>query len=400
MKITAPPAHIVFLLNRLAAEGFDGYVVGGSVRDSVMGRPVRDWDLATSAAPVDVARLFPKTVLTGERFGTVTVVLPECSVEVTTFRTESEYTDGRHPGEVEFVSNLEEDLARRDFTMNAMAESVDGELIDPFGGIDDITNGIIKCVGGPNTRFTEDALRMFRALRFSAELGFNIEKETLQAIYANTGLADRISSERVRLELEKTLMSRRPEVDGEMIKIGLLGRFVAVSGKSHDDFKKIVYLPEDPVIRWCVFCGILVGRQYIKSASELLHNMHLDGKTIKTCVRALEIQEFPADRIEIKRLLSKHGDIVVRCAAAVNEVLDETGQGDRPPVLLELTDSVIRSGECITLGGLAVCGRDLLAAGHLPGQKIGETLNKLLDHVIVNPGDNNRETLMKLACKE
>jgi len=394
MKITAPPEHIVFLLNRLASEGFDSFIVGGSVRDSVMGRPVRDWDLATSAAPVDVARIFPKTVLTGERFGTVTVVLPECSVEVTTFRTESKYTDGRHPGEVEFISNLDEDLGRRDFTMNAMAESVDGELFDPFGGIDDITNGIIRCVGGPNTRFTEDALRMFRALRFSAELGFGIEKETLQAIYANTALADRISSERVRVELEKTLMSKRPEVAGEMIKIGLLGRFVAVSGKSHDDFKKIASLPEDPVLRWCVFCGILVSRQYIKSASELLHNIHLDGKTIKICINALEVSEFPADKTDIKRLLSKHGETAVRCAAAVNDVISPA-----PSALLELTDSIIRSGECITLGGLAVCGRDLLALGHSPGRTLGETLNSLLDHVIVNPGENTREALLKLVKK-
>jgi len=169
-----------------------------------MDRPVHDWDLATSATPVDVARLFPKTVQTGEKFGTVTIVLPEGTVEATTFRTEGEYNNGRRPEKVEFISNIAEDLSRRDFTMNAMAQSVDGELIDPFGGLKDIKNGIIRCVGGPNTRFSEDALRMFRAYRFSAQFGFTIETETLHAIYANTGSAERISAERIRIELEKT----------------------------------------------------------------------------------------------------------------------------------------------------------------------------------------------------
>jgi len=394
MKVTAPPGHIVFLLNRLASEGFDSFIVGGSVRDSVMGRPVKDWDLATSAAPVDVARLFPKTVLTGERFGTVTVVLPECSVEVTTFRTEGEYINGRHPGEVEFITDLDEDLSRRDFTINAMAESVDGALYDPYGGIEDIKNGIIRCVGGPNTRFAEDALRMFRALRFSAQLGFSIEKETLQAIYANTALADRISSERIRMELEKTLMSQRPEVAGEMIKTGLLGRFIAVSGKNPDDFKKISSLPEDPLLRWCAFCGILINKLYIKSAVELLHNMHLDGKTIKLCTRALEITSFPVGEIEIKRLLSKNDTFVVRCAAAVGDVLYEDG------TLLATTDRIINSGECISLGELAVSGSDLLTLGHLPGQELGKTLDRLLEHVIENPGDNNREVLIKLILEQ
>jgi len=393
MKITAPPEHIVLILNKLTSEGFDSFIVGGSVRDSVMDRPVKDWDLATSATPVDIARLFPKTVQTGERFGTVTIVLPECSVEVTTFRTEGEYTDGRHPNEVEFVTSLEEDLSRRDFTMNAMAESVDGELIDPFGGIEDINNKIIRCVGGPNTRFTEDALRMFRAFRFSAELGFGVEKETLQAIYANTTLVDRISSERIRSELERVLMSQKPEVAGEMIKIGLLGKFIAVSGKSTDDFKKIAGLPEDPVLRWGVFCGILVNDQYIKSASELLHNLHLDGKTIKTCLRALEITDFPVGDIKLKRLLSKNDPAVVRCAAAIGDVFDESGTGGR----LEQTDRLLKSGECISLGGLAVCGRDLMAQGHPSGRELGETLDRLLDHVINNPGDNVREVLLELA---
>jgi len=390
MKITAPPEHIVSVLNQLTSEGHDSFLVGGSVRDAIMNRPVHDWDLATSATPVDVARLFPKTVLTGERFGTVTVVLPECSVEVTTFRTEGNYQDSRHPEEITFVSNIREDLSRRDFTINAMAESAEGELIDPFGGVEDIKNSIIKCVGGPNTRFSEDALRMFRALRFSAELGFSIEAETLQAIYAGAGAAKRISTERIRLELEKTLLSQRPEVAGEMIKIGLLDRYMGISGKSPGGLEKIAKLPKETTIRWCLFCAILLEKRYINSATELLHDLHLDGKKIKTILRALLIKDFPDDRAGIKRLLSKNETNVVRCAAAVNDAFGKSNS-------LEFTEEILSSGECTTISKLAVTGRDLIKMGHRSGPELGETLQKLLEHVIENPQDNTREVLLKVG---
>ena len=393
MKITEPPDYVTFILNRLASKGYESYLVGGSVRDALLNRPVHDWDIATSAKPVEVASLFPKTVLTGEKFGTVTVVLPECSVEVTTFRTEGNYADGRHPDEVEFVSSINEDLSRRDFTINAIAKSIDGELIDPFGGVSDIEQGIIRCVGGPNTRFSEDALRMYRAIRFSAELGFEIEKETLHAIYANTGLAKNVSSERIRVELEKTLMSQNPEVIGEMIRIGLLGRYITVSGKSPEGLENIRKLPAELTLRGCAFCGVLINNGYIKTATELLHTMHIDGKTIKICLRALAITEFPTETIEIKRLLSKNDAAVVRCAAAVSDVLDKTGEKNS----LKKTDHVIASGECVTLGDLAVTGKDLLELGHSSGRELGETLSRLLEHIIENPEDNKREKLLDIV---
>jgi len=387
MTVTEYPEHIAFILKKFASEGFEAFLVGGCVRDAVMGRPVHDWDLATSAAPVDVARLFEKSILTGEKFGTVTVVVQECPVEVTTFRTEGEYLDGRRPESVEFVSSLEEDLSRRDFTINAMAESIEGELIDPFGGIKDIELGVIRCVGGPNTRFSEDALRMFRALRFSAEFGFEIESDTLQAIYANAGLASRISTERIREELEKTLMSKRPEIAGEMIKIGLLDRYMIISGKAPDGLEEIAKLPCEPMLRWCAFSAILLENLYIKSATELLHNLNFDSKTIKTCLRALGIVSFPSDNIGIKRLLSKNDIDIARCAAAVSDVTDGGSA-------LIRTDEIIASGECVTISELAVSGHDLLALGHPPGRELGETLNRLLDNVIENPESNERETLL------
>jgi len=392
MKIIDSPEHIMFIMNKLVSEGHESYLVGGSVRDALMGRPVRDWDIATSAKPVEVASLFPKTVLTGEKFGTVTVVLPECSVEVTTFRTESEYADGRHPTTVEFVSSINEDLSRRDFTINAMAKSINGELIDPYDGVSDIEKGIIRCVGGPNTRFSEDALRMYRAFRLSAELEFEIEKETLHAIYANIGLAARISSERIRIELEKTVMSQRPEVAGEMIRVGLLGRYITVSGKSPDGLTKIANLPEELTLRGCAFCGVLINNGYMKSAEEFLHTLRLDSKTIKICQRALTITDFPTEIIDIKRLLSKNDAAVVRCAAAVSDVLSKTGEENS----LKKVDDIIASGECVTLGELDVTGKDLMELGHSSGKELGETLYKMLEHVLENPEDNKREVLLSL----
>jgi len=193
--------------------------------------------------------------------------------------------------------------------------------------------------------------------------------------------------------LEKTLMSQNPEVIGEMIRIGLLGRYITVSGKSPEGLENIRKLPAELTLRGCAFCGVLINNGYIKTATELLHTMHLDGKTIKICLRALAITEFPTETIEIKRLLSKNDAAVVRCAAAVSDVLDKTGEKNS----LKKTDHVIASGECVTLGDLAVTGKDLLELGHSSGRELGETLSRLLEHIIENPEDNKREKLLDIV---
>ena len=378
------------VLRHLEDNGYQAYLVGGCVRDAVMGRPVNDWDVATSATPVDVARLFPKTFLTGEKFGTVTVLTPEDQVEVTTFRTEGAYRDGRRPENVEFVSNLDEDLSRRDFTINAMAVSPKGELVDPFGGIGDIESRVVRCVGGPNTRFGEDSLRMFRAFRFSAQLGFGIERETLQAIYANADRAKLISAERVRVELEKALMSHRPEMAGEMVKIGLLSRYLDKIGKNPGKLKRIALLPVEPAIRWCAFCAVLLEEGFIASAAEFLWEMRLDGKTTRTCSHALSITVFPKDNIGIKILFALYGVDVVRCAAGAHDTLAGGSA-------LKRAGELIASGECFSLNRLAVSGSDLIAIGHPPGRELGISLERLLSHVIENPGDNARDVLLGMA---
>jgi len=426
MTYFSPPEDVEHILSRLTENGRAAYLVGGCVRDAVMGRDVHDWDVATSAAPQDVAMMFPKTVLTGERFGTVTVIADGAPVEVTSFRVEGEYKDGRRPDSVEFVDNLDKDLGRRDFTINAMAMSAARDLIDPYGGIRDIKNRLIRCVGDPDARFSEDALRMFRAFRFRAVLGFGIEKGTLRAIWANAGKASLISAERVRAELEKTLMSEKPETVGEMIGAGLLARYITMTRNGLEGLWTIKRLPPEPAMRWCALCAFLLEAGHISSATEFLQNMRLDAKTVRTCKRALSISQgtslrpgqppgFPGDSTEIKRLLLENGEDATRCAAAVHDILStKQGAGScpgyrpapaaspahSPPACfpaLARTDEIIASGECYSMDKLAVSGRDLIELGYAPGHELGAMLGKLLLHVTGCPGDNERGTLLKLA---
>jgi len=389
MAVFDTPQYVKQTLEKLMKSGYTAYLVGGCVRDAVIGRHVHDWDIATSASPGDVSRLFTKAFKTGEKFGTVTVLTPEGKVEVTTFRTEGSYLDGRRPESVEFVSCLDEDLSRRDFTMNAMAVSIDEVLTDPFGGLEDIKNRVIRCVGDPEKRFGEDALRMFRAYRFSAELGFLIERETQHAIYANADKARFISAERIHVELEKTLLSQRPEVAGEMIGAGLLGSFVTSCRVA---LEKLTELPAEPMLRWCAFCAILQGAGGIASASAFLRGLKLDRATVKSCADALTIPDFPASRTGIKRLIATHGVNAIRCAAAANEALSGV------PALARV-DEVIGSGECCSLKDMAVSGGDLIYIGHPPGKELGKTLDKLLEHVIEFPGDNDREVLLSFVTE-
>ena len=399
MTVFEAPEYIKQILSRLTENGHAAYLVGGCVRDALMRRTVHDWDIATSAPPVETARIFDKTVLTGERFGTVTVVLPEGMAEVTTFRSEGEYHDGRRPQNVEFVATVDVDLSRRDFTMNAMAISADGGLIDPFNGLDDINNKIVRCVGDPDARFNEDALRMFRAHRFSAELGFAIESETLNAIRRSSGKAALISAERVRVELEKTLMSQKPEAAGEMIRSGLLNRYLENKSKSPAGFERISMLPEEPTLRWSAFCSMLLDARLIKSVTGFLKELRLDKKTVKVCSAAMTIQCFPGDKTDIKRLLAKHGIDAVRCAAVACDVKSVERRASGSPTL-ERTDEVINSGECFSLCDMAVSGSDLFSQGYFPGRELGETLGKLLDHVVEHPEDNTREILLDIALNQ
>jgi len=252
-KITLPP-HVEGLCGRLRRAGFQTSPVGGAVRDSLLGRAPEDWDVCTAAPPEAILALFPGAVLTGGRHGTVTVPTDAGPVEVTPFRREFGYSDSRRPDRVDFGVSLEEDLSRRDFTVNAMALDEGGRVVDPFGGRADLSRRLIRCVGDPDTRFAEDALRMLRAVRFSAQLDFTIEEKTRAALARNARRVEHVSRERVRAELEKTLLSPRPERVGEMAAAGLLDHLYPFPEKC--DLSGLASLPPTPAARWRGFCSV------------------------------------------------------------------------------------------------------------------------------------------------
>lgn len=360
------------VLHTLCAAGYEAYFVGGCVRDTLLGRPVHDRDIATSAMPEQVMALFARCIPTGLKHGTVTVLLEGEPFEVTTFRTDGDYHDGRHPEAVTFVRDLREDLSRRDFTVNAMAMDLAGNITDLFGGRQDLAAKTIRCVGDSETRFREDALRMLRAFRFSAQLGFSIAPETRDAIRACAPLCASLSAERVRDEVEKTLLSPAPQTVGEMATYGLLTQYAIGTA----DLSPLRSLPADRAVRWA---GL-----FRANPSASWADLRLDKKTGHDATRAAQIAGSCATRLDWKRLISREGESVARIAAALS---GESGT----------VAAILASGECLFLRDLAVGGDDLRG---VPKRRVGETLRRLLDHVLQHPQDNDRETLLGLLRGE
>ena len=391
MENISPPKYVRQVLRSLQARGHVAYLVGGCVRDMALGVRPHDWDICTGALPEQVMEVFPGALPTGLKHGTVTVRINSRSVEVTTFRSEENYADHRHPETVRFVGELTTDLSRRDFTINAMALSPDGLIMDPFGGLTDLEHRCIRCVGSPELRFEEDALRMFRALRFSARLDFTIEEATLAAIGKKAHLASALAAERIRDEVEKTLLTPRPETVGLMQHLGLLDVFLCARADALPELKLLTKLPRKALDRWMALCVILRRRGLISSVEDFLTALRLDSRTIRCCTDGAALLEGrkPRGAPEWKRLLRRWGVDTVSCAARCRDALDG-GSSSR-----ELK-SVLKSGECFSMKHLAVSGDDLTALG-LKGRELGEMLNFLLDYVIEYPENNRRELLLSLA---
>ena len=391
MEKVTPPKYVLQVLRSLKARGYVAYLVGGCVRDMVLGVHPNDWDICTSALPEQVLEVFPKARPTGIRHGTVTVDINSRHVEVTTFRSEEEYSDHRHPSAVHFVGELTTDLSRRDFTINAMALSPDGLLLDPFGGLEDIRRRCIRCVGQAPRRFDEDALRMFRALRFSARLDFSIAEDTLAAISQKSGLAASLAAERVREEVEKTLLTKKPEVVGQMARLGLLNTFLTKPGELLPELSAAAALPKKALDRWMALCLVLSRRGLISGTWDFLSSLKLDSRTMRCCTDGLRILSGPkpSNAPEWKRLLCRMGVDTVSCAARCLDALDGGSS-------YKELKAVLKSGECFTMKHLAVTGDDLAELG-LRGRELGEMLAFLLDYVIDYPANNRRELLLSLA---
>lgn len=383
------PDNIKNIILRIEEHGHRAYAVGGCVRDSLLGRKPEDWDVCSSALPEEVMAIFGQDALpTGLKHGTVTVRSGGGKAEVTTFRIDGEYTDHRRPDSVRFSHSVTDDLARRDFCMNAIALGLDGELIDPFGGQEDIEKRLVRCVGEPGRRFEEDALRMFRGLRFSAVLGFSIDAGTMEAIHQKASLAREIAPERVRVELEKLLLADSLSPLVPLFASGLMDAYCARIGSF--DYRPLMALPKIPRLRWAGLCALL-ERADAASTSGFLEKLRCDRDSVRLCSAgaAAALKAVPVNRTEWKKLLSQIGMEAARCAAAAGAALGHAGT-------FEGLEEVLASGECWSLRELAVNGADLLALG-CSGKETGLVLRRLLEHVIEVPEENQKEKLLEIA---
>ena len=375
MNTIQPPKYVIHILNTLERSGYEARLVGGCVRDTLLHRRPNDWDVATAAAPEAVTELFERTVPTGIRHGTVTVLYGGSACEVTTYRVEGAYSDHRRPDSVRFTSRLEEDLSRRDFTINAMAMDASLTLTDPFGGREDLSRRLIRCVGDARERFTEDALRMLRAVRFAAQLDFALDSAALEAIAGCAPLCSALSPERVAAELRAVLASRDPDMVWLMADLGLLNAWLT---PREGERTHLGALPR--CARLAHFCSDLSRCGSITSTDTFLRSLRMDTRSVKTCSAAAEI--IASGSRDYKRLLRDYGEDAVLAAYPKSRRLR----------------AVLRSGECWSLASLAITGGELAALGYA-GRELGEELRRLLEHVIDCPEDNRPEILCKLASE-
>ncbi|HIS71513.1 MAG TPA: hypothetical protein IAD43_01205 [Candidatus Scatomorpha pullicola] len=375
MNTIQPPKYVIHILNTLERSGYEARLVGGCVRDTLLHRRPNDWDVATAAAPEAVTELFERTVPTGIRHGTVTVLYGGSACEVTTYRVEGAYSDHRRPDSVRFTSRLEEDLSRRDFTINAMAMDASLTLTDPFGGREDLSRRLIRCVGDSHERFTEDALRMLRAVRFAAQLDFALDSAALEAIAGCAPLCSALSPERVAAELRAVLASRDPDMVWLMADLGLLNAWLT---PREGERTHLGALPR--CARLAHFCSDLSRCGSITSTDTFLRSLRMDTRSVKTCSAAAEI--LASGSRDYKRLLRDYGEDAVLASYPKSRRLR----------------AVLRSGECWSLASLAITGGELAALGYA-GRELGEELRRLLEHVIDCPEDNRPEILCKLASE-
>lgn len=436
MNIPQGPDEI---LNRLTAAGFQAYAVGGCVRDSLLGTVPGDWDICTSALPEETEACFSdlRVVETGLKHGTVTVIFQGVPYEITTFRSDGNYLDHRRPQQVNFVRTLKEDLLRRDFTINAMAVGLDEEIQDPFGGRRDLTDGIIRCVGDPDTRFTEDALRILRGLRFASRLGFSIAPETAAAMERNKNLLSYVSGERIYKELTGILIGTYaqpvleqyggvlaavlPEIQPSM---GFLQRnpfhnrdvwqhTLEALGKSRPD----------PIVRWALLlhdlgkpdCFTLddrgIGHFYghpqrsMELAEQILDRFHGDKKTRDTiCLLVRDHdREAPATIKNARRWIARYGRDNVRLLLEVKRC-DCLAHVDTPKTrarynnLMEMTRLIrecLETEQCFSVRDLPVKGGDVMALGVPAGPQVGRILKGLLDDVLDGACPPEREALLE-----
>ena len=430
------PDHVKFILDTLKRNGYEGYAVGGCVRDALLGRVPQDWDITTNAKPLQVKDLFRRTIDTGLQHGTVTIMLDHIGYEVTTYRIDGEYEDGRHPKEVSFTGSLSEDLKRRDFTINAMAYNETEGLVDLFGGREDLEKGVIRCVGAPRERFTEDALRMMRAIRFSAQLGFEIEKQTMDAIRGLADTIQKISAERIQTELLKTLTSAHPQTVRLFYETGLSSHFLPEldrmmeTGQNNPHhcysvgehtLHSLSEVPEDKVLRLTMLLHDVAKpgckttdeagidhfhghpTQGAELAKKVLRRLKLDNETIARVTQLIRWHDDnpPLSERNVRRAICRVGTAQYPDIFAVKRADIRAQSNYKKVEKLRYVDDyeavykqILEKNQCLSIKELAIDGSDLLAAGVPQGKAIGEKLQGLLELVLEQPERNTREYLL------
>ena len=435
------PEKVEHIIDALTAAGHEAYAVGGCVRDALLGREPADWDITTSASPYEVKALFSRTIDTGIQHGTVTVMLGKEGFEVTTYRVDGEYEDCRHPKEVQFTKSLLEDLKRRDFTINAMAYNPVEGLIDEFDGAGDLKRGIIRCVGDAEARFGEDALRMMRAVRFGAQLGFELEEQTREAVKKLCENLRKVSAERIQTELVKMLVSPHPDRILEAWELGITGvmlpEFDACmacmqNNPHHMDTvgehiaNALQYVEPDKVLRLSMLLHD-IGKPQTKTtdANGIDHFYGHAQIGEELTAKILRRLKFDNDTIRnVRRLVLHHDDRPATTSSSVRraanrigadlfplylnvcraDILAQTKETQEPKLqnlseIESIYEQILEKQQCFTLKQLAVTGRDLIAEEIPAGPRLGEILEKLLEEVLEEPEKNEREWLMSRALE-
>lgn len=383
------PKNVDFILKELNRNGYEGYIVGGCVRDYLMGNEPHDYDITTSALPDEVKKVFPHTVDTGIQHGTVTVVIDKVGYEITTYRIDGEYKDNRHPEEVIFTDKLSGDLSRRDFTVNAIAYNPLKGYVDLFNGREDIEKKIIRGVGVPAKRFQEDALRMMRAVRFSAQLDFSIEDITLKALKENSDLIKNISIERIREEFFKLLLSNHNERLDILLNSGMTEYFLPEILNRKYDYMKINFLSRDIVVR----LSYILSHIESKSVNKIMKRLKTDNKTASAVTNIVKYVNYKInDSYSMRKLINLVGENTLK-------LIEVIGALNNSDMIFEINMYNSVKNDCCTLKSLALTGNDLMSIG-IKGKEIGEVLNKALDLVMKEPDKNNREVLLNIIKEE
>ena len=432
-------AGAIRAISLLEGAGYEAYAVGGSIRDAIMGNPVQDFDITTSATPDEMKLVFKneRTIETGIKHGTITLVHRGENVEITTYRVDGEYADNRHPTSVQFTRALEGDLERRDFTMNAIAYNPNNDkIVDLFGGKNDISNKIIRAIGNPKQRFTEDALRILRAIRFSSSLGFEIEKNTRAAMLECAPLLANISKERIATELNKFLCGKNVK-NAILENYEILGYILPEISKMHGFDQRnswhiydilehtavaVENVKNEPHVRLMAFLhdigkvhtftvdekgiGHFYGHNKISAerAREFFNTYKYDNFTKERVCAVIAVHDthIEADKTYIKKRMNRMGTDAFLELLELQRA-DNLAQNPEKvnmshfDIVLNMTNEILSEGECFSLKHLAINGSDLILAGFKAGKTIGEILDFLLSEVIEGRAENDKNTLLEIA---